>query len=84
MDAGTPTPQPGPQYVKHGDVMPYAKKSCKTCYGVGEIQRVVGTSRVPKICGCALRRFLQARARDVVPVKTGELAWRVPQAEGVL
>lgn len=49
----TPTDIP----VRIADIIPFAKKRCKTCFGAGMI-RVNGKDRP---CGCGLRRFLEVQ-----------------------
>lgn len=83
MDA--PTPPTIGRNVVHGDVMPFAKRSCKTCFGSGEFVKCRGSNAPPlpngeqkiaKLCGCALKRFLAKHRQDVEQISTGALVWR--------
>lgn len=78
------------EHVKHGDVMPFAKRGCNTCEGKGEFTKLTpsntetGFKRTARICGCALRRFMRAKGSEVELIGTGEskaLVWRKPVPE---
>lgn len=45
--------------VRTDEVIPYAKKQCKTCNGTGLLMRLVGKERKPDVCGCAFKRFVK-------------------------
>lgn len=86
----TAAPPPVAAYgpnVKHGDVMPYAKKRCGMCQGTGEyVLAPVGKgTRAAKLCGCAMQRFLKANKSRITFVPgegehKGDAAmhWRAP------
>ncbi len=61
-----------------GDVVPYAKRKCKTCFGKGEfISFPVGGGRRARLCGCGLKRFLAAHKGMLRVNRTsGQLSWR--------
>lgn len=63
--------------VTKGDVVPYAKKSCKTCYGTGLYvhSRGPGTARVERLCNCGLRAFMRTGLAAVEPT-TGQLKFK--------
>jgi hypothetical protein len=43
--------------VKKRDVLPMAKKTCRTCGGMGEFRSVIANQY--QVCGCAQRRFMR-------------------------
>jgi len=60
--------------VKHGDIVPFAKRDCKDCIGTGEWHRArterdargkliplrgEATDFVAMLCGCAYKRFMR-------------------------
>lgn len=64
-------PVPELLHVLHGDIVPYAKRGCRTCDGKGEFTAIVGGARRAKVCGCALKRFMLTRGEDVELVRSG-------------
>lgn len=68
-------------HVRNGDVAPHAKPKCKTCRGKGLLVRITrepGSSPAEKRtefpCGCAMRRFLKNRLKEVF-LERGQLFW---------
>lgn len=89
-DAADPVTPSQLNHVKHGDIMPFARKNCGNCFGSGEFTKftpVPGQSgtRTAKICHCALRRFMKLRAAEVEIIRSGEhkgaLVWRAPPTQ---
>lgn len=65
-----------PRPVTKGDVVPYAKKNCSTCCGVGLFRHETpGGVQSERLCGCALRRFLKTGVAAVDPA-TGQLLFK--------
>ncbi len=57
--------------VENRDVIRCASPKCKTCLGTGVLTlRPVGGKPVKRNCGCALKRFVKAHARDIEEVPT--------------
>lgn len=62
--------------VTKRDVVPYAKKNCKTCYGTGlYFHTSPGGVRAERLCNCALRRFLETGVATV-DTATGQLKFK--------
>ena len=63
--------------VTKRDVVVYAKKTCKTCYGTGLYghMKAPGGVSTERLCGCALRRFLKTGVATV-DTTTGQLKFK--------
>ncbi len=61
--------------VIKADVVPHALKGCGKCTGTG-LQRWIKPEKIEKLCTCAFRRFLKAKAKEITFNKvTGQLYW---------
>lgn len=72
------TTDPGTRPVKTSEVIAYGKKKCPACSGRGmfDVRNVPGGVSQPKVCGCAIPRFLKANAKNLTLHKeTGSWFW---------
>ena len=74
------------------EIAPFADKGCKGCWGKGvnyEVpvkkvpykndkgETLLGQLRIPRLCQCAVRRFVKAKALELHEVKEGAvLRWK--------
>lgn len=66
--AETSTTEPqGLRPVKTSEVIACGKKTCRSCFGAGFVNviHVVGTQALPRVCGCAMNRFLKQNASAI-------------------
>lgn len=63
--------------VKHRDVMPYARRNCRFCYGKGYSVRLEGLRRKEVICHCGLPQFVRHR-KEILKQEpsTGQWFWK--------
>lgn len=76
--ATTTTTEPGARPVKTSEVIKYGKKKCPACSGRGmfDVRNVPGGVAVPKVCGCAIARFVKANAKNLtLHQETGDWFW---------
>jgi hypothetical protein len=86
MDTTTTTPAAHGREVNNADVIEFASKKCRLCFGSGELVKSIPeegeplkkvNSRETVLCGCAKDRFMRANVHNLVR-NGGAIHWADP------